>query len=101
MGSWRCGLCIGGGGRGRAGAGGGGEGGWEAESQLFVLNGKNVLVNVYQNVNYFVRLQSPRRPNRILLVLMCFFCIKCKHFVPKSKYLSAVKCCFTSCQEFV
>lgn len=37
-------------GRGRAGAGGGGEGGvGEAESQLFVLNGKNVLVNVYQN----------------------------------------------------
>ena len=91
MGSWRCGLCIGGGGRGW----GEGEGeGWAAESQLFVLNGKNVLVNVYQNVNYFVRLQSPRRSNRILLVLMYFFCIKCKHFVPKSKYFSAVKCCF-------
>lgn len=73
MGSWRCGLCIGGGGRGRAGGRAGGGGGWAAESQLFVLNGKNVLVNVYQNVNYFVRLQSPRRPNRILLVLMCFF----------------------------
>lgn len=59
------------------GEGSGGRGrereGWAAESQLFVLNGKNVLVNVYQNVNYFVRLQSPRRPNRILLVLMCFF----------------------------
>ena len=58
-----------GGGAGRAGLGEG----WAAKSQLFVLNGKNVLVNVYQNVNYFVRLQSPRRPNRILLVLMCFF----------------------------
>lgn len=39
-------------GEGPGGMGGGGEGGWEAESQLFVLNGKNVLVNVYQNVNY-------------------------------------------------
>jgi len=45
----------------------------EVEIQLFVLNGKNVLVNVYQNVNYFVLLQSKRRSNRILLVLMCFF----------------------------
>lgn len=51
--------------------------GEEVEIQLFVLNGKNVLVNVYQNVNYFVLLQSKRRSNRILLVLMCFFCIKC------------------------
>lgn len=66
-------------GEGRAGgSGGGGEeevGGQreEVEIQLFVLNGKNVLVNVYQNVNYFVLLQSKRRSNRILLVLMCFF----------------------------
>lgn len=66
-------------GEGRAGGsdGGGAEvvGGQreEVEIQLFVLNGKNVLVNVYQNVNYFVLLQSKRRSNRILLVLMCFF----------------------------
>lgn len=102
-GGWDRGVVVFALGRGEGPGGeGGGEGeGRAAESQLFVLNGKNVLVNVYQNVNYFVRLQSPRRPNRILLVLMCFFCIKCKHFVPKSKYFSAVKCCFTSCQEFV
>lgn len=75
---WSCGLCI---------YVGGGEGGRErrrvgrrwggprekVEIQLFVLNGKNVLVNVYQNVNYFVLLQSKRRSNRILLILMCFF----------------------------
>lgn len=66
-------------GEGRAGGSGGGGaevvGGQreEVEIQLFVLNGKNVLVNVYQNVNYFVLLQSKRRSNRILLVLMCFF----------------------------
>lgn len=60
MASWS--LHLGGGG----GAGSGGRGrGRAAKSQLFVLNGKNVLVNVYQNVNYFVRLQSPRRPNRL------------------------------------
>lgn len=67
-------LCGGRGGRGGAERGvevGGPRG--EVEIQLFVLNGKNVLVNVYQNVNYFVLLQSKRRSNRILLVLMCFF----------------------------
>lgn len=45
----------------------------EVANQLFVLNGKDVLVNVYQNVNYFVLLQSKRQSNRILLVLMCFY----------------------------
>lgn len=79
MGSWRGGLCIG---EGRVDGRGEGEG-WAAESQLFVLNGENVLVNVYQNVNYFVRLQSPRRPNRILLILMCFFLYKVQTFRPK------------------
>lgn len=72
---WSLHICGGRG--GRVGATGGAEvvGGQreEVEIQLFVLNGKNVLVNVYQNVNYFVLLQSKRRSNRILLVLMCFF----------------------------
>lgn len=77
---WSLHICGGRGGRAGAAAGGrrwlGGQR-EEVEIQLFVLNGKNVLVNVYQNVNYFVLLQSKRRSNRILLVLMCFFCIKC------------------------
>lgn len=77
---WSLHICGGRGGRAGAASGGlrwlGGQR-EEVEIQLFVLNGKNVLVNVYQNVNYFVLLQSKRRSNRILLVLMCFFCIKC------------------------
>lgn len=47
MGSWRCGLCIGAGRDWEDWREGGGK------SQLFVLNGKNVLVNVYQNVNLY------------------------------------------------
>lgn len=66
---WSLHICGGRGiGEGRGEEVEGGQRREELVNQLFVLNGKDVLVNVYQNVNYFVLLQSKRRSNKDIII---------------------------------